>query len=61
MEKEQREAIISHFVHVHLRIPEKSEELKKKTGRINYSTPKNYLDFLDNFKKIYDESSSLNK
>ena len=32
--------------------PIKSEEFKKKMGRNNYSTPKNYLDFLENFKKI---------
>jgi hypothetical protein len=57
MEETVKQSIINHFVHVHSSIPIKSEELKKKTGRVNYSTPKNYLDFLDNFKKIYDESN----
>ncbi len=48
--------IVNHFVYVHLEIPKISEEYLKEKGRVNYSTPKNYLDFLNNFKKIYDET-----
>lgn len=44
-----------------MRIPEISDDFRKKTGRNNYSTPKNYLDFLENFKKIYDENYLQNQ
>ena len=50
------EQILNHFVYVHMDIPIKSELYKKKAGRLNFSTPKNYLDFLHNFKSVYKEN-----
>lgn len=57
MTSDIRVMVQGHCVMVHADIPHKSELYRKETGRINFSTPKNYLDFLDNFKRLYNENS----
>ena len=50
--KDHRENITQHIVLVHSSIEAYSKEFELKLKRRNFSTPKNYLDFLNNYKKM---------
>jgi len=48
---ESRDEIVQHFVMVHLSVTEKySPEFEMQRRRKNYATPKNYLDFINNYR-----------
>jgi dynein heavy chain len=49
LEEEQRAKVIEHLVMVHLSVQKYSEDFKAIYKRANYSTPKNYLDFINNY------------
>lgn len=49
LEDDEREKVITHLVMVHLSVQEYSEEFKNIYKRNNFSTPKNYLDFINNY------------
>ena len=53
--EENRPQIIQHIVNVHLSVQMYSIEFDLKLKRKNFSTPKNYLDFLSNYKKLLHE------
>jgi len=52
LEEEQREKVTSHLVMVHLSVQKFSLDFKSIYKRNNYSTPKNYLDFISNYIKF---------
>jgi dynein heavy chain len=49
LEDDEREKVITHLVMVHLSVQDYSEEFKNIYKRNNFSTPKNYLDFINNY------------
>lgn len=49
LEDEQREKVTQHLVLVHLSVQKFSLDFKAIYKRNNYSTPKNYLDFISNY------------
>ena len=49
---ETRTKIVDHFTFAHKSIPVYSAQYEKITKRKNYSTPKNYLDFLNSYKNL---------
>lgn len=49
LEDDERQKVIDHLVMVHLSVQEYSTEFKAVYKRSNYSTPKNYLDFINNY------------
>jgi len=49
---EHRPNITDHIVHVHSSIQQFSKDFELQLKRKNFSTPKNYLDFLNNYKKF---------
>jgi len=49
---EHRESIYEHIVKVHSSMKDYSDKFELMLKRKNYSTPKNYLDFLNNYKKF---------
>ena len=49
-----RAAIVSHVVDVHVSVGEYSSLFLRKWRRLNYSTPKNFLDFLDRYLQLLD-------
>lgn len=49
---EQRPNITDHIVMVHTTVQQFSKDFEIQLKRKNYSTPKNYLDFLNNYKKF---------
>jgi dynein heavy chain len=49
---ELRPNITDHIVMVHTTIQQFSKDFEIQLKRKNYSTPKNYLDFLNNYKKL---------
>jgi len=51
-DEETRVKIIDHFTFVHSSIPAYSAEYEKVTKRKNFSTPKNYLGFLNAYKDL---------
>jgi len=53
---DSRQKIIDHFVHAHLSIPNFSRDYELVTKRKNYSTPKNYLDFLNSYKELLQQN-----
>ena len=48
---ELREGLVQHMVMVHMDVQQRSVEFFEKLRRHNYVTPKNYLDFISNYKK----------
>lgn len=50
--EEMRTKIVTHFVFTHQQIPVFSKDYEMVTKRKNYSTPKNYLDFLNSYKVL---------
>jgi len=49
LEEEQRVRVIEHLVMVHLSVQKYSLDFKAIYKRNNFSTPKNYLDFINNY------------
>ncbi len=50
--EEHRASIVSHITMVHMSVQEYSRDFELKLKRRNFSTPKNYLDFINNYKKL---------
>jgi dynein heavy chain, axonemal len=50
----QRKAVQGHMVHVHQSVVKASKRFETELRRHNYVTPKNYLDFIDNYKTQID-------
>jgi len=53
---EHRENIVKHFVLVHTSVQKYSKDFELQLKRKNFSTPKNYLDFLNNYKKLLNDN-----
>lgn len=53
---EAREGIVSHFVLVHESVRSASTRFQEQLRRYNYVTPKNYLDFISNYKRSLGEN-----
>lgn len=49
-----RDAIIAHVVDVHISVEDYTALFLRKWRRINYSTPKNFLDFIDRYLQLLD-------
>ena len=54
-----RDDIIDHVVDVHLSVGEYSALFGRKWRRINYSTPKNFLDFIDRYLGLLEEKDKF--
>lgn len=52
LEEPQRKPIIDHIVMIHTSVQQYSIEFETTYKRSNYSTPKNYLDFINNYIKF---------
>jgi dynein heavy chain len=52
IESEIRQSITDHIVMIHTSVQTYSEEFEATYKRRNYSTPKNYLDFITNYMKF---------
>lgn len=52
LEDDQRQKVVDHLVMVHLSVQKFSTEYKIIYKRENFSTPKNYLDFINNYIKF---------
>jgi len=50
--EELREPITSHVVMVHLSVQDYSRDFELQLKRRNFNTPKNYLDFLNNYRHL---------
>ena len=57
---ELREPIVEHMMMVHQSVRSMSERFAEELRRYNYVTPKNYLDFIGNYKKSLDEGRTNN-
>jgi dynein heavy chain len=57
---EKRSIIVSHMVGVHISVGVFSTEFQQKYRRINYVTPKNYLDYINTYNKLLLENRELN-
>ncbi len=49
---EHRVGIIQHMVHAHRSVVEMSDRYRVELRRNNYVTPKNYLDFISNYRRL---------
>lgn len=56
---EEREKVTSHLVMVHMSVQKYSEDFKNIYKRANYSTPKNYLDFIKNYTLFLKDKRNL--
>jgi dynein heavy chain len=54
--EEERDKVCEHLVLCHQSVQQYSEEFFTKFKRRNYSTPKNYLDFIENYSKFLKEN-----
>ena len=50
-----RKSIVDHMVLVHLDVGECSAAFEQQLKRYNYVTPKNYLDFISNYRSVLKE------
>ena len=57
---EFRDTITEHMVLTHQSVREYSAKFYDELRRYNYVTPKNYLDFIANYKKSLEEQRRLN-
>lgn len=55
--EEHRQQITNHIVYVHMSIQKYSKEYEEKLKRVNFATPKNYLDFLRTYKTSLDKNN----
>ncbi|VDK74222.1 unnamed protein product [Dibothriocephalus latus] len=58
---EQRASVIDFIVHVHLSVQKYTKDFLQKWRRVNYVTPKHYLDFIKNYFSLHTEKSTHNK
>eukprot|EP00741_Cyanophora_paradoxa_P015322 tig00000194_g14791.t1 len=56
---EMRPEIVSHMVLVHETVARKSVQFQEQLRRVNHVTPKNYLDFIQNYRKGLRENRKL--
>jgi len=59
LEEGEREKVTSHLVMVHLSVQKFSVDFKAIYKRMNFSTPKNYLDFIHNYLKFLKDKRKL--
>ena len=52
---EYREEVVNHVVFVHQTVGSFSKRFQQKLRRVNYTTPKNYLDFINTYTKLLEE------
>lgn len=52
---EYRETVVDHVVFVHQTVGKFSVSFLHKLRRVNYTTPKNYLDFINTYNKLLEE------
>ncbi|MBW0465869.1 hypothetical protein O181_005584 [Austropuccinia psidii MF-1] len=50
-----RTAIINALVAVHMSMYDTNHRLARRQGRFNYATPRHYLDFINNYVKLFNE------
>ncbi|KAL1922601.1 uncharacterized protein VTP21DRAFT_10140 [Calcarisporiella thermophila] len=50
-----RDAIINAFVFVHQSLYEINKKLASRTGKINFVTPRHFLDFINHYVRLYNE------
>nr|VZI42327.1 unnamed protein product [Spirometra erinaceieuropaei] len=58
---EQRTSVIDFVVHVHMSVQEFTKDFLQKWRRVNYVTPKHYLDFIKNYFSLHAEENTRNK
>lgn len=56
---DEKQKVTEHLVMVHLSVQRYSEEYKAVYKRSNYSTPKNYLDFINNYAAFMKEKRKM--
>ncbi|CAH1801914.1 unnamed protein product [Owenia fusiformis] len=56
--EEHRESVVSHIVQVHLSVNDYSKVFQQKLRRVNFSTPKNYLDYINSYLKLLEEKDA---
>ncbi len=59
--KEHKENLVSHMVMVHQSVEHYSEQFAAKLRRYNYTTPKNYLDYISTYLRILETKDRENK
>lgn len=59
--KEQKENLVIHMVMVHQSVEHYSEQFAAKLRRKNYTTPKNYLDYIGTYLSILEKKDKANK
>lgn len=52
------QSIIGHVVHVHKSIHDYARDYWQKCGRMNYFTPKHYIEFIHNYLKLMGKSTA---
>lgn len=57
---EHRSAIVEHMVSVHQSVGDVSIAFLQKYRRVNYVTPKNYLDYISTYNRLLEEQRELN-
>ncbi len=57
---ENKDALVTHMVKVHLSVSELSAEFQQKFRRFNFVTPKNYLDYINTYNKLLQDYRELN-
>ncbi|CAF4691617.1 unnamed protein product, partial [Rotaria sp. Silwood1] len=58
--KQHRQAIVTHMVMVHQSVEHYSEQFAKKLRRHNFTTPKNYLDFISTYLRLLERKNKEN-
>lgn len=56
---EHRENVVNHVVYVHQTVGVFSKTFLQKLRRVNYTTPKNYLDFINTYNKLLEEKDKF--
>jgi dynein heavy chain len=59
--KDQKECLVTHMVMVHQSVEHYSEQFAQKLRRRNYTTPKNYLDYIGTYVSMLDKKNRENK
>lgn len=54
-----RDAVVEHVVHVHQSVTKYSVRFQEQLRRVNYVTPKNYLDFISQYLSLLSEKDKL--
>ena len=59
--KDKKESLVTHMVMVHQSVEHYSEQFAQKLRRRNYTTPKNYLDYISTYVSTLDKKNKENK